>query len=267
MLRNLIEQRASIGQTWHVSQVPPGSIVRGYGDTYAGEDVDPEIALSVAAWVAGTRILGEGVSSLPLILYRRLPNGGKERAVDHPYYTLMHDIWNPEHTSMESRELLQNSLVLCGNGYAQKITNGAGRIAELWPLRADRMRVERVSGRRVYHYTKASGGRRDFSADEILHIPGFGYDGLVGYSLVYLARHALALSIALEKYGSKFFANGAWPGIILEHPKRLSKEAHGNLVDSFTETHGGADQSHGVFVAEEGMKAVATDINPQNSQT
>ena len=266
MLRQMIEQRASIGQSWHVSQVPPGSIVRGYGDTYAGEDVDPEIALSVTAWIAGTRILGEGVSSLPLILYRRLKAGGKERAVDHPYYDLLHSAPNPEHTSMVFRELQQNSLVLCGNAYAQKVYNNAGRIIELWPLRGDRMNVERAGGRRVYHYTTAKGAQRDFSAEEILHIPGFGYDGLVGYSLVYLARHAIALSIALEKYGSKYFANGAWPGIILEHPKRLSPEAHDNLVDSFTEAHGGTDQAHGVFVAEEGMKAVPTDLSPEKSQ-
>jgi len=266
MLRQMLEQRASIGQSWHVSQAPPGSIVRGYGDTYAGEDVDPEIALSVTAWIAGTRILGEGVSSLPLILYRRLKGGGKERAVDHPYYNLLHDAPNPEHPSMVFRELLQNSLVLCGNAYAQKVYNGAGRIIELWPLRGDRMRVERIGGRRVYHYLTARGAQRDFNAEEILHIPGFGFDGLVGYSLVYLARHAIALSIALEKYGSKFFANGAWPGIVLEHPKRLTQEAQDNLKDSFMESHGGTDQSHGVFIAEEGMKATQMDLSPETSQ-
>jgi HK97 family phage portal protein len=266
MLRRLVEERATIGSNWKVSQEPPGKIIKGYGETWTGDNMDPDTALTVTTFLAGVRVLSEGVSSLPLFLYRRLSGGGKERAVDHPYYTLVHDAPNPEHTSMVFRELLQSHLVSWGNCFSQKIYNNGGQIIELWPLRPDRMSVERVNGKRIYHYRKPDGTPRDFPADDIMHIPGFGFDGLVGYSLVYLARNALALALATEKYGGKFFANDARPGIVLEHPKQLSPKAQENLKTSFIEEHGGADKSHGVFVAEEGMQVKEIGIPPGDAQ-
>ena len=70
--------------TFHVSQTPPGWVVRGYGqESYAGEDVTVEGSLSVTAVMAGFTILAEDTSSLPLLCLRRLTRG-KERATSHP---------------------------------------------------------------------------------------------------------------------------------------------------------------------------------------
>src|SRR5574343_1588953 len=92
--------------TFHVSQTPPGWVVSNWGEeTHAGETVTVETALGVTAVMAGFTILMEDTSSLPLITYRRLARG-KERAVDSPYYSLLHDRPNPEHTSLVYREMV-----------------------------------------------------------------------------------------------------------------------------------------------------------------
>jgi HK97 family phage portal protein len=251
--------------TFHVSQTPPGWVVQGYGeDSYAGEPVTVEGALGVTAVLSGFTILSEDTSSLPLITYRRLKRG-KERAYNSPMYKLLHDQPNPEHTSMVYREFIMGHLLGWGNHYSQKVWDRKGVLVELWPLRPDRMKIERVNGVRIYTYTQANGTPRTFRAEEIWHIPAFGFDGLMGYSRITLARNAIGLSLATEKYGSKFFANGANPGIVVKHPGKLSDEAYTNLKVSWEERKG-VDNSHKVAILEEGMSIDKIGIPPDDAQ-
>lgn len=252
--------------TFHVSQSPPGHIVRGWGqETYTGEAVTVEGSLSVTAVLAGFTILSEDTASLPLILYRRLKRG-KERATDHPYYSLMHDAPNPEHTSMVFREIVTGHLVGWGNFYGQLIWDRKGVVRETWPLRPDRMKVFRENGVRKYLYRTANGQERAFRQDEILHIPGFGFDGLTGISRITQARNAIGLSIAAEKFGSKFFSNDARPGVVLKHPKELSDDSYNRLRNSWNEMHQGVDNSHKPAILEEGMDIETIGIPPEDAQ-
>lgn len=251
--------------TWNVSQQPPGYIVKGYGDeSYAGETVTVEGALSVAAVLSAFTILMEDTASLPLMVYKRLERG-KERDVNNPMYLLLHDEPNPEHTSMVYREFVMGHLLGWGNHYSQKIWDRRGVLRELWPLRPDRMKVVRVDGQRQYIYTEVSGKTRRFRQEEIWHVPAFGFDGLIGYSRITLARHAIGLAIATEKFGSKLFANGTNPGVIYKHPGQLKQEAFDRLKESI-EQNRGAENAHQTVILEEGMSIEKLGIPPDDAQ-
>lgn len=259
----IFEKRES---TFHVSQQPPGWVVRGYGqESYAGENVTVEGSLSVTAVMAGFTILMEDTASLPLILFRRLARG-KERATSSTYYRLLHDEPNPEHTSMVYREFIVGHLLGWGNHYSQKIWDKRGVLRELWALRPDRMQVFRENGERKYIYTQANGQKRAFRQEEILHIPAFGFDGLMGYSRIALARNAIGLSMAAEKYGSSVFGNGARPDAVLKSKKKLTPDAQKNLRESWKQLYGGPGNAGSVAVLEEELDFATIGFPPEDAQ-
>jgi len=217
--------------------------------TASGVDVTPESALSMLAVFACIRVLSEALAQLPLILYRRLPNGGKERATDDPLYTLLHDLPNGEMTSFSFRETLMGHLCGWGNGYAEIEFNRAGDVAGLWPLRPDQMKVERNGTGMVYTYD-----RKPIPAYKIFHVPGLGFDGRVGYSPIAIARQAIGLGLAAEEFSARFFANDGRPGIVIEHPGHLGDLAFDNLQKSWKDEHGGVANAHHPAILEEGMK-------------
>ena len=170
------------------------------------------------------------------------------------------------------RETMMTHLLLWGNAYAQIIRNGKGEVIALYPLMPNRMKVDRnESGQLYYEYqmttddapTKEAGNVR-LSPYEVLHIPGLGFDGLVGYSLIAMAKNAIGMAIACEEYGAKFFANGAAPSGVLEHPGVLKDPK--KIRDSWNQTFGGTSNAHKVAVLEEGMKSTPVTINPNEAQ-
>lgn len=235
------------------------------GRSYAEELITPEIALTVSAVLAAFTILSEDTSSLPLILYER-DGRNKNRAYDNPYYTLLHDRPNPEQSSMIFRELMMSHLLAWGNSYSQIITDQSGQAVELWPLRPDRMTVSRVDGQRIYTYQQSTGKPRIFFADEILHVPAFSFDGLVGYSRIALARNSIGLAIATEKYGSRLFKNDARPSVALKHPGQLSDTAYERLKDTWIGEEAVEEKRHGTAILEEGLDIVTIGIPPEDAQ-
>jgi HK97 family phage portal protein len=232
--------------------------------SYSEETITPEISLTVSAVLAAFTILSEDLSSLPLILYQRRGRN-KFRAYDSIYYRLMHDQPNPEHTSMIFREFMVGHMLGWGNFFGQPIFDKSGDVVELWPLRPDRMTVKRFEGERIYIYRTSEGKERVFLSEEILHIPAFGFDGLIGYSRIALARNAIGFTISTDKFGSKFFSNGANPGIIYKHPSELSDTAYDHLKESLDE-RAGVDQSHRPIILEEGMSIERLGLPNDDSQ-
>lgn len=184
----------------------------------AGVNVNEYNAMQVSAVYACVQVLAETIASLPLPLYRRLERG-KEKATYHPLYFLFHDMPNPDMTSFTFRETLMSHLLLWGNAYAQVIRDEREHVVELWLLLSDRMSVERDlrSGQLVYKYFK-DGQQILLQQEQVFHIPGLGFDGIKGYSPIHMAREAIGLALATEEFGARFFANGARPGGVLEHP-------------------------------------------------
>lgn len=220
--------------------------------TYTGRTVNTVDALHYNPVYACVKIIAEDVASLPLITYRRV-DGGRERAMDHRLYPILHDRPNPEMSSVEFRETLQGHLLLWGNAYAEIERDGAGRVVNLWPLRPDRMSVERM-GDLVYTYVLPGGDRVRIPTVNVLHLRGLSSDGYVGYSPIALAREAVGLGLATEEYAARFFGNDARPGGVLQHPGKLSTDAATRLKASWEAAHRGLTNSQRVAVLEEGIE-------------
>lgn len=221
--------------------------------TASGRAVDEDTALSVIAVYACVRVIAETVATLPLGVFRRLMDGGREAAPDHPLYDLLHWQPNPEMTSTTFRETLTAHAAMWGNAYAEVVLNNSGRVAQMWPLLPSRMTIERVDGNLVYRYTSLKGIQKDYRADQIFHIPGMGFDGLRGYSVIGLAREGVGLAAAAEEYASRFFGQGAHPGGVLKSKKPLTKDAAERLKADWAAMHQGGVNAHKVAVLEDEM--------------
>ncbi len=250
-----------------------GSAFRFYlGTSTAGKSVSERSAMQMTAVYACVRVLSEAVAGLPLHLYRYTDQGSKEKATDHPLYFLLHDEPNPEMCSFVFRETMMTHLLLWGNAYAQIIRNGKGEVMAIYPLMPNRMTVDRdENGQLFYQYQLSrddaqtmKGSMVKLKPSEVLHIPGLGFDGLVGYSPIAMAKNAIGLSIATEEYGSKFFANGAAPGGVLEHPGTLKNPAR--VRESWNQAFGGSSNANKVAVLEEGMHFTPISIAPDQAQ-
>ena len=243
-----------------------------FGGSTAGKRVNERSAMQMTAVYSCVRILAEAVAGLPLHLYRYKEDGGKEKAIDHPLYLLLHDEPNPEMSSFVFRETLMTHLLLWGNAYAQIIRNGKGEVIALYPLMPDRMTVDRDrDGKLYYEYTVSTddtptvkGTVVRLNSSDVLHIPGLGFDGLVGYSPIAMAKNAIGMAIACEEYGAKFFANGAAPGGVLEHPGTIKDP--GRVRESWQSTFGGSGNANKIAVLEEGMKYTPIGISPEQAQ-
>ena len=244
-----------------------------FGRTTSGKPVNERTAMQTTAVYACVRILAEAVASLPLHVYEYQDDGGKKLVHDHPLYYLLHDEPNPEMTSFVFRETLMSHLLIWGNAYAQIIRDGAGRVLGLYPLLPDKMDVQRDDKGNIYYvYSRNSDenpmfkeyGNIRLKAEDVLHIPGLGFDGLIGSSPIAMAQNAVGMTLACEEYGASFFANGANPGGVLEHPGVLKDPS--KVRESWNSVYRGVSNAHKIAVLEEGMKYQQIGIPPEEAQ-
>jgi len=249
-----------------------GEYTFNFGRSTSGKSVNEMTAMQTTAVYACVRILSEAIASLPIHVYR-YKDGGKEIVCDHPLYTLLHDEPNPEMTSFVFRETLMSHLLIWGNAYAQIIRDGAGRVLGLYPLLPDKMDVQRDDKGNIYYvYSRNSDenpmfkeyGNIRLKAEDVLHIPGLGFDGLIGYSPIAMAKNAVGMTLACEEYGASFFANGANPGGVLEHPGVLKDPS--KVRESWNSVYRGVSNAHKIAVLEEGMKYQQIGIPPEEAQ-
>lgn len=244
-----------------------------FGRSAAGQAVNERSAMQMSAVYACVRILAESIASLPLHFYQYNDAGGKEKAVNHPLYWLLHDEPNPEMSSFSFRETLMTHLLLWGNAYAQIIRNGRGDVIALFPLMPDRMTVDRdARGRIYYEYTRSDSdantlGKKSsviLSPEDVFHIPGLGFDGLVGYSPIAMAKQAIGMGLACDEYGAAFYQNGAQPGGVLEHPNVVKDPKR--VRESWNAIYQGSRNAHRIAVLEEGMTYKPITISPEQAQ-
>lgn len=243
------------------------------GQSNSGKFVTERSAMQISAVYACVRVLSETVATLPLHLYEYKDDGGKEKALDHSLYTLLHDEPNSEMTSFIFRETLMTHLLLWGNAYAQIIRNGKGEVLGLYPLMPNKMTVERDQTTKEIYYTyykspdEFSSNKNDaviLKPYDVLHIPGLSFDGLVGYSPIAMAKNAIGLSMSCEEYGAKFFENGASPSGILTHPGTIKDTS--KIRESWETMFSGSENSHRIAVLEEGLQYTPISISPSDSQ-
>ena len=235
-----------------------------FGTSNAGKPVNPRQAVQVSAVYACVRVIAETIASLPIGVYEETDKGIR-KAKEHPLYTLLHDEPNSEMTSFVMREVMLSHLLLWGNSYSQIIRSGKNDIVALYPLLPDHMDVDRdAKGRLTYTYTTTEGRQVKLTPRDVLHIPGLGFDGIMGYSPIALEKNAIGLGIAAEEYGSSFFKNGARPSGVLTHPNTVKDPKR--LRESWNAAYGGSSNGSKVAVLEESMTFTPISIPNNEAQ-
>ena len=210
------------------------------------------------------RVLAETLAGLPLHIYKRGDSNSKEKAKDHAIYFLLHDEPNTEMTSFVFRETLMTHLLLWGNAYAQIIRNGRNEVIGLYPLMPNMMTVMRSEDGEIFYKYNHKSEEVYLLKEDVLHIPGLGFDGLIGYSPITMAKNAIGMAMACEDYGASFFQNGAQPGGVLEHPGIIKDPER--VRESWNAAFQGPKNANKVAVLEEGMKYQPIAIAPSEAQ-
>jgi len=239
----------------------------GGRSTKAGVDVSEDSALQTTAVYRSVSIIAGTLAGLPLHVYRKT-DAGKERATDHPLYYLLHEEPNPEMDSFQWRQARFTHRLLWGNDYSYIDMDSRGEIKGLYLLTPDRMKVERDKETREikYEVTVENGPSVPLMRDTVLHVPGLGFDGIVGKSVIGLHREAVGLAQVTEAHGAAFFGNGARPGVVLESPVAGSPKAAQAIKKQWGDDHGGPGKFGSIAVLFEGMTMKPVSIPNEDSQ-
>lgn len=239
--------------------------------TASGQRVTERNALYAIDVMTCITKLAQTIAQMPFPVYKRIAGGGKERATDHPLYRVLQEQANSEMTAFTFKETLQAHLDTWGNCYAWIDWNSDGECAGLWPLLPDRTHPYRVNGELFYYsrlkrFPNDPGEEHTFPAREILHIPGFGFDGLVGYSVIEYMRESIGLAMAQEEYGARLFSNGSTPPAVITHEKKLGEEDIKRIKASWKAEHEGSSKAWRIGILEQGMDIKTIGIPPQDAQ-
>lgn len=225
---------------------------RGLWSTTSATPQSVLSSFAVAAYCVSLR--AQRTASVPLKLYRRLPNGDRERVTDNPLAVVLNDLANPLMTAMEAREHFSRSLDLYGNAFARIERDGAGQVSALWPLEFHRVQVERLeTGRLRYRYS-GQHGAEVILMEDMLHIRASSEDGLLGRSPLTIARGSFELGLALNEAATSQATNGFKPAGFFIHPGKLSSQASNNFRTAMEKETNGAHRAGRVAVVEEGIK-------------
>ena len=228
----------------------------------------PRNAESVSAVYACVSAISETIASLPLILYRRAGDEGRERAKDHPLYKVLHDIPNGQQTALEFREQVQASVLLRGNAYAEIVRGYDGQVRELWPIPAERVQVIRLaSGRLAYDVLGYTGtGSRRLVQEEMFHLRHRTETGLLGVSPITAAREVVELAIAEREHGASTFRNGTALKGILKFPGTLSTEQRQVIRESWSTQYAGSANAGKTPVLEEGVDYTPVSMTLEDAE-
>ena len=233
------------------------------GQSISGKVVNERSSMQTTAVFACVRIIAETVASLPLHTYQ-YKGDGKEKIYTHPLYRILHDEPNPEMTSFTLRETMMTHILLWGNSYCQIIRNGKGEVINIYPLLPDKMTVDRDNKGNLYYAYLKDNTIHYLGPEDILHVPGLGFDGVMGYSPVALAKNAIGLNIAAEEYGGRFFANNATPSGILSTSGTIKDPT--KVRDAWQAAYGGINNSNKVAVLEDGLQYQAISMPNSDAQ-
>lgn len=229
----------------------------------SGETVTEHTALTYSAVYNAISLISGTIGALPLHLMQR--KGDKKRiADDRKLYRVMHDQWNPYMTAMAGREAMTAHVLAWGNGYAEKVFDGYGDVVQLWPITPDRVTPKMENGEFVYRVTMPTGAPVTLSREKVFHIPGLGFDGFTGYSVISMARKSIGLSMALETFGSLYFGKGTHPSAVVTHPGTLKDPQA--VLTALNTVYGGLGNSNGLMLMQDGMTIQKIGIPPEDSQ-
>jgi len=212
-------------------------------------------AESISACYACVSAISETIASLPLILYKRTAEDGRERAPDHPLYRVLHDQANELQTALEFREQMQAFVLLRGNAYAEIVRNNAGQVTALLPMHPDKMTVLQLdNGRLAYETTDNKGQKRRLLQSEVLHLRHRSENGILGISPITASRETINLALAERDHGNATFTNGTKLTGIVKFPQKLKTDQRTALMNSWNSQYVGGANAGKVAILEEGVE-------------
>jgi HK97 family phage portal protein len=227
--------------------------------------------MRISTVYACVKVIAETIASLPLFLYKRRPDGGKEPAIDHYLFPIIHDRISSELTNYEFFEMALSFLCLNGNSVGWKQMSASGQLQEIMPLAWQRVQIERKEGRLLYRYNPPANSKIQkqliLTDKDVWHARNLttDADGFIGLSPIAQAREAIGMAMAAEEYGAKFFANDAAPSGILKLPGTLKEDAQKRLKASWNEKQTG-DNRFKVAVLEGGVEWQQVSISNNDAQ-
>lgn len=238
----------------------------GGGSTYAGPAVNEQTAMRQSAVFACVSMLSGLVAALPLKLYQRQP-GGRVEADDNRLWPLLHDQPNERMSSFTWRELAMVHLLQWGNHYSVIRWDKAGRVVALEPVDPWAVQPYRA-GARLRYRLQLDTGSFDIDQEDMIHVPGMGFDGLRGMSrIAFAARQPVGLALALEEATARLHANGVRPSGVLEIPPGISPEGLVRLKAAVDAHNAGLSNTGKVLFVDQGSKFQQTTIDPVDAQT
>lgn len=253
-----LTRRISDSRAWEIFSPGPDA---------AGVVVNERTAMNCSAFFAGVRVYADAVGMLPCGVYE-VQRDGQKKAVEHATEHLL--LWQPnsEMSAFSFKETLQAHVLVYGNAYAEIERNRKGDPIALWPMCPNRVDIVRSGDGEIYYEVRIPGEQKPYtlSAADVLHIPGLGFDGLRGYGIVEIARQTIALTMAAESSGAKYFESGMRPDVILTHPSQLDDEPRARMRKDWESNYGGLSRKHRLAILEEGVTYQQLTHTPEEAQ-
>ena len=225
------------------------------GQVHAGVDVNEATAMRFITVFSCVRVLAEAIASLPIMVYRERKGGGADKARDHQVFDLLYTEPNDEMTTVSWRLQQIMNQATSGNCYSVITFNNRGQPVDVYPIPwSDCWPYRDKDDNRIYYNINDRGKFEKLPASQVFHVPGMGFDGLLGYSPVTMAAEAIGTGMAAEQFTARFYGQGMNVGSVLETDSELSDRAFERLREDLEMRGAGLANSWRPLVLEEGMK-------------
>jgi HK97 family phage portal protein len=226
--------------------------------------VTPQTSLNFTSVFAAVNTIATDLASLPFGTYRRIDENARARAPEVMADRILALRPNDECNSFRFRQALMGHVLLWGNGFAEVVRDGRGQPRELWLLNPAFVQPKRDDSGNLYYLLNDN--QKKLAPENVIHIAGLGFDGLVGHSAIHQCRQAIGLGIASEEFGASFFGNGATPHGVVVHPRKLTTTARQNIRESYYQVHQTTKNAHHLMVLDEGMEWKPTTMPLEDAQ-
>jgi HK97 family phage portal protein len=241
------------------------------GDDLPGESgeksIDTRTAMKYSAVFACNRVLSETLASMPIMEYRKKPDGTREQTSDTAAYDILHNAPNEEMSPFNFKECCMGAINLGGNSVSQRLVNKRKELVGLYPFEHQRVRIERDKTTKKLIYTVKDGVNAPiFQRGEVFHIPGPSLNGVVGLSPIEYVASAIRLGLSYEKFGVNFYKNGANSSGGFSIPGELGEEAFNRLKKTLAENYTGLKNTGKPMLLEGGLTFQPWTIKPVDAQ-
>ena len=274
--RELIDQVASLQQ--QINSIRNESVslsdVERLGDLFqmrkssSGIVVTPERAKTFSAVYRAVLLIASTIATMPMEVYRKTKQG-RDVAIDHPYYRILHNAPTNSCTKTVFWESFLSDLPLTGDGIAPIVRNRGGDLLGFIYVSRNNVQILRQIAqpeRLAYRITFDNGTQKVFDQSDVLHVPNHGFNGIHGRSTISYAADSIGIGLSADEYSGEFFQNDSTPTGHIEFDKKLTQDTADFLLKYWEERHQGRGNRHRTGIIPEGGKWVNTSLNAEDTQ-